>query len=352
MNGQTGAELWHVNGSLAGDNAGWAVAGIGDLNNDGKADFAIGAPRFSLLHTDAGRVTIFSGSTHLKLQTLDGDAADDRFGSAIAGKRFTASGIIFDMVAIGAPNNDAGASNAGRVKVYLRNITAPSCTKPLCLLYTINGGNAGDKFGSAVALGNLVGTSVVDILVGAPYTDFAGTDSGVVYIFDGSNGTQAARIMGEAAGDHYGTSLDNAGDADGDGFNDLLVGAPFSDVGGTSAGRAYLVYAAGPTVDAPGAGPTFPNTAADSTPALRAPGRAGTPDSESRDTFRDPQVIIGAALAADINADGAVDGTDLTLLLDDWGPCAQPMGCAADLNRDGTVNIDDMMMLLAAWHTP
>lgn len=347
LDGENGNVLFYINGSNLGDRFGSAVAGIGDLNNDGKDDIAVGAPGVDLIHTDAGRVSIYSGATHTVLQRIDGDAAGDQFGTSIAGKRFSSGGVVYDMVAIGAPFNDAGGSNAGRVKVYLRNITTPAanpCTKLVCLKYTMNGGNAGDNFGAAVAIGNVVGNSVMDILVGAPLADFAGSSSGAMYLFDGNNGAQAARLVGEGAGDQFGTSIANAGDANNDGLNDLLAGAPYNDANGSNSGRAYLFYANTPATppSSPGGGGAALLTSAIAPVFGQIPGEALTTI-----IGRDPQVIFAAG--ADLNADDVVDASDLSLVLSLWGPCPSAIDCFADLNGNGAVDMDDLVAVLEAW---
>jgi hypothetical protein len=63
----------------------------------------------------------------------------------------------------------------------------------------------------------------------------------------------------------------------------------------------------------------------------------------------DEFAFCGSGMAGDLDSDGAVDGTDLALLLGQWGPCAMKDACPADLNGDGSVNGIDLALLLAAW---
>src|SRR5262249_45362141 len=110
------------------------------------------------------------------------------------------------------------------------------------LLFTKTGAAAGDGFGTAVAgVGDVNGDGKGDFLVGAPYSDTGGTDAGSAYLYSGANGSLLAQRNGAAAGDHFGAALAGAGDADGDGIPDLLVAAPAASPGGRSgAGSAYL----------------------------------------------------------------------------------------------------------------
>ena len=74
-----------------------------------------------------------------------------------------------------------------------------------------------------------------------------GTDAGRAYIyFGGSNMNSTADVImtGEAAGDWFGISVSTAGDVNGDGFSDMIVGAWQNDAGGTDAGRAYIYFGA------------------------------------------------------------------------------------------------------------
>ena len=108
-----------------------------------------------------------------------------------------------------------------------------------------------DQFGDSVATaGDINNDSFDDIIVGARYNDAAGTDAGAVYIFFGGNVPNDIPdlvLTGEAAGDHFGAAV-AAGDFNGDGATDLIVGAPRSGAGGFLAGRAY-VYLGGPVLD-------------------------------------------------------------------------------------------------------
>jgi len=329
LDGQDGSVLRTVTGQTAGELFGWAVAGIGDINNDGKDDFAVGAPRHAHNGTDTGRVSIFSGTNGSVLKRLNGDAPGDRFGSSIAGLRFNSS-LIYDMIAIGSPNNDAAGTNAGRVKVFLRNISSPACSALVCTQYTINGGNPGDRFGASVAIGKVTGTSFADIIVGAPQADLNGSNSGAVYVFNGATGALAHRFFGEAAGDAFGQSIAAAGDVNDDGNDDLIVGAPFNDAGGSSAGRAYMFFLS----DSP----------SPLAPMMVSGGSIDNPGDAEPSTDDDQN--------NDANNDGAINGDDITAILSAWGPCANDGAdnCPADLNGDGTVDVNDLLQFISAWH--
>ena len=336
LDGQNGAVLRTFTGQNPGDLFGWAVAGIGDANNDGNDDVAVGAPRSDFSGTDAGRVSIYSGSGPL-LKRLNGDNPGDLFGSSIAGKRFNA-GFIYDMIAVGAPNNDANGNNAGEVKVFLRNISSPACGASLvCLQYTILGGNGGDRFGTSVAVDNVVGNSFADVIVGAPKADLNGSASGAAYVFSGSNGSLATKYFGEAAGDNFGQSVAAAGDVNGDSNGDLLVGAPFNDAGGDTAGRAYVFFLGGSGMA-----------------LMASPEEDGSQLSVPVNVGRDPIVLPSSGDEAgdhdaliDVNGDGVVNGDDVVQVISAWGPCGDI--CPADVDHDGDVNVDDLLVVINGW---
>ena len=100
--------------------------------------------------------------------------------------------------------------------------------------------------------GDVNGDGYADVIVGARLNDAGGTNAGRAYVFYGGSGADSLAdltLTGAAAGDQFGMSVGSAGDFNGDGKSDVLVGAPLNDAGGTDAGRAYVFYG-GPGADA------------------------------------------------------------------------------------------------------
>jgi hypothetical protein len=103
-------------------------------------------------------------------------------------------------------------------------------------------GIAGEEFGRALdVIGDLDGDGFDELLVGAPLGDQGGVDSGAAFVYSTKTGLELHRFAGAAAGDHFGTVVLGVEDVDGDGVMELFIGAPLADgQGGVDSGRAYL----------------------------------------------------------------------------------------------------------------
>ena len=100
--------------------------------------------------------------------------------------------------------------------------------------------------------GDVNGDGYADVIVGAHFNDAGGSNAGRAYVYYGGPAADAVAdliLTGAAAGDLFGYSVGTAGDGNGDGFADVIVGAYQNDAGGTDAGRAYVYYG-GPGADA------------------------------------------------------------------------------------------------------
>ncbi|HMQ69209.1 MAG TPA: FG-GAP-like repeat-containing protein [Ignavibacteria bacterium] len=245
-----------LNGVSPGDNFGFSVASAGDVNADNYDDVIVGAPLNDAGGFDAGRAYIFYGGAVMNNVAdviLTGQASGDYFGWRVAsagnfnGDNF---GDIWDDVIVGAPYNDAGGSDAGRVYVYFGDYTMNNAVDVI-----LTGEAAGDIFGVSVAsAGNVNGDSFGDIIVGASRNDFSAADGGRAYIYYGAMlpaNTPAVYLNGYqvGAGDSYGYSVASAGDMNGDTYGDVIVGAYSNNQAGNDAGRAYLYYG-GASMDA------------------------------------------------------------------------------------------------------
>jgi hypothetical protein len=239
-------------GEGPGDVAGTSVA-AGDFNNDGNDDLVIGA----LGEGSSGAVYLVygpvSGTSSLAAadSKLTGEAAGDQAGERVAAGDLNGDGS--DDLIIGVPDESSAASLAGAVYVVLAPVPTGSLSTADAKL---TGGAAGDLAGNSVAAGDLDGDGTDDLLIGATDERTAGSQAGAAYVAYGPvSGTSSlaaadAKLIGEAAGDIAAGSL-AAGDVNGDGVSDLIVGARLQDGGGTNAGAAYVVYGPAPTCGDP-----------------------------------------------------------------------------------------------------
>jgi len=233
------------------DSFGISVSGAGDVNGDGYDDVIVGAR----LHTSsfgyyAGRAYVFFGGAKMDNVTdvvLDGSQNNDFFGISVSGAG-DLDGDGYDDVVVGA-NGAVGASNeAGYAAVFLGGKIMDGAADLL-----VRGRSPGDAFGISVSgAGDLNGDGYDDLMVGAPLNDAGGGDSGAVYLFFGARtlDDRCDLVLRENAGfDQFGKTVSDAGDLNNDGYDDVMVGAPQNQSRGTSTGSAYM-YFGGPEMDA------------------------------------------------------------------------------------------------------
>lgn len=109
------------------------------------------------------------------------------------------------------------------------------------LLFEFEGQTPGSQFGHAIdSAGDVDGDGVLDIIVGAPYDDSGGIESGAAYVYSGADGIMLHALCGDTPGDHFGWAVSRLGDVNRDGLDDFLVGAPDDDTFAPQSGRAFL----------------------------------------------------------------------------------------------------------------
>jgi hypothetical protein len=247
-------------GEEADDISGLAVASAGDVDGDGLADILIGAAKYP--HNGgvgAGKTYLMFGATLLAGGSFDlasadavftGEVVADRSGYSVA-PAGDVDGDGLDDILIGADHNDDGGEDAGKGYLYFGATIASGGAFDLASAdAAFVGEAAGDQAGAVGPAGDVDGDGLSDVLIGAMYNDDGDGDAGKVSLFFGatiaSGGTfdlsaPDVAFVGEAAEDRSGRSATSAGDVDGDGADDLLVGAHRNDEGGAQAGKSYLL---------------------------------------------------------------------------------------------------------------
>lgn len=239
--------LLTLEGENAGDRFGASLTGLGDIDGDGYNDFAIGADKADDGGADAGKVYIYYGGKQIDNEpdvTLIGERSNDWFGTAIAGGSDINGDQIPDLI-IGA--SYGGKNYTGVLYVFLGGtaITRPAVK--------IDGETSGDSFGERLAiLGDLDGDGISEFAASSYYHNSDGNkNSGRVYIYRG--GSVISRepwhtLSGKRPQANFGFSIAPAGDVNNDGTPDLIVGAPGG--GPNAEGVAYL-YQGGPVIRDP-----------------------------------------------------------------------------------------------------
>ena len=347
-----GSNGFTLTGIDAGDQSGFSVSSAGDVNGDGYDDLIIGAHWADPNGDRSGETYVVYGGAsapgtdgELNLGMLDGTNgftltgidAGDRSGSSVSSAG-DVNGDGYDDLIIGARDADlrGGRRIAGETYVVYGGASAPGTDGVLDLSgldgtngFILNGFSPFDRSGFSVSsAGDVNGDGYDDLIIGASGADPNGVDSGETYIVYGGasapgtngvldlsmlNGTNGFILTGIDGGDNSGFSVSSAGDINGDGYDDLIIGAPFADPNGDSeAGETYIVYGG---ANAPGRNGELDLSSLDGTngfilTGIDAGDRSGTSISSAGDVNGDgyDDLIIGARFA-DPNEDSQAGET-------------------------------------------
>ncbi|MBA5249154.1 MAG: hypothetical protein FE834_06420, partial [Gammaproteobacteria bacterium] len=257
-----------INGEARNDLSGFSVSSAGDVNGDGLDDLIVGAyGADSTGGTDAGKSYIIFGKTNttaINLSTiangtggfvLNGEAESDTSGIAVSSAG-DVNGDGLDDLIVGAMHAGPTGRSSGKSYVVFgkTNTTAINLSTIVNGTggFVINGEAAGDWSGESVSsAGDVNGDGLDDLIVGASggskagksYVIFGKTNTTAINLSTIANGTGGFVINGEATNDRSGWSVSSAGDVNGDGLDDLIVGARDADpTGGSKAGKSYVIF--------------------------------------------------------------------------------------------------------------
>jgi hypothetical protein len=229
-----------VDGEQSGARYGHAVATAGDVNGDGYSDIIVGARFQSGGEADEGRAYVYYGGPDTLSATsdeiLEGGQADAHLGPVAIGDL---NGDGWMDTAWAAPDYDHPDDGDGKVFVaYGSDGTQGE-------FWIAHGDQAGARFGASLGMADVNGDGYADLLVGAPSYTNGQVAEGKVFVYLGSSsglsfpGTPANAdwsMESNIANARFGAAVRGAGDVDGDGYADMIVGAPGYNI----TGAAYL----------------------------------------------------------------------------------------------------------------
>ncbi|MFN8307418.1 MAG: T9SS type A sorting domain-containing protein [Ferruginibacter sp.] len=343
-----------ADGNQSLDFFGYSVGSAGDVNGDGYSDVIVGAHGYDDgPNNGEGRAFIYHGSAAGLSAVPNATPDDANQGSADFGRSVASAGDVngdgYSDVIIGAPGYDDGAStNEGRAFVYYGSAAGMPASPNI----TLNGITGGDEFARSVACGGDVnGDGYGDVIVGVPNGDYgAASDVGIALIYYGS-ATGLPSVWNQIVNSDtqyfssYGYSVASAGDVNGDGYSDVIIGAyNYDDGANTNEGRAFVYHGSAAGL------PSNPNSTLDD--ANQAGAQAGYAVASAGDVNSDgySDVIIGAFQYDDgANVDegrafvyhGSATGLSATPnnTQDDANQAGAQFGCsvacAGDVNGDG-----------------
>jgi hypothetical protein len=242
---------WVAYGGQQGARFGYSVAGAGDVDNDGYDDVIVGAPYFDDDYTDEGRAYLYlSDGTGLSAAPAwwdDGGQEEALFGFSVAGAGNVDGDDHADVI-IGAPLFDNGEGNEGLAYAYYGIDDAPPL--PQDPDWTGERDHTGGRFGWSVACVGCAADEVDcgydGVIIGEPFYDGDQQYEGRAYVYKGGPGglqlTPACTKEGNQTAAYFGYSVGGAGDLDGNGYGDFIVGAKYHNAVNVDEGRAYIYY--------------------------------------------------------------------------------------------------------------
>ncbi|MBN1900886.1 FG-GAP repeat protein [Candidatus Sumerlaeota bacterium] len=277
---------WSIAGGQENAFFGYSISLAGDVNRDGYGDVIIGAPYFNANTDDEGRAYVYLGSGFgLALSPVwrdDGDAKDEYLGYSVS-TAGDVNGDGYADIVVGCAGYANSQNLEGAIKVYFGNDSGLSATPD----HTFEENRENAYFGNSVCTaGDMDGDGYADVIAGAYYYSRDHFGEGAFYVYRGSKtGLKTFRdwmVESNKPDTYLGYTVFLAGDVNGDGYSDVVVGAPFYDNGQSNEGKCFLYYG-------------NPKT-----PCL-------TPEWQLQGSVADSGFAVSASSAGDVNADGLAD---------------------------------------------
>lgn len=228
-------------------NFGSSVSSAGDVNGDGFSDVIVGAPMYDNGHSNEGAAFIYHGAATGLNNTpacmLESNQQDAKFGTSVS-TAGDVNGDGFSDVIVGAPMYDNNESNEGAAFIYHGSAVVGIGTNAVTMLES-NQPNA--NLGQSVALaGDVNNNGFSDVIVGAPMYDKDQVNEGVAFVYHGSGlgiaSAASTTLESNQPDAQFGFSVKGAGDVNGDGFSDVVVGAFLYDKPEKDEGAAFVYH--------------------------------------------------------------------------------------------------------------
>ncbi len=233
FSGLNGSLIVSLYGDSSGDLFGASLSAAGDVNADGVPDLIVGVPFDDNTFVNSGSARVFSGSNWNILFTFDGDLASSALGFSVSGAGDVNSDGYADLI-VGAPEMNGALSATGRVKIY-SGLNGGQ-------LYVFDGTSTSEELGYSVSdAGDVNADGFDDVIIGQSADFVVGANR--AYIRSGADGSIMEILSGNASNNQFGRHVSGAGDTNGDGFPDLIVGDPSAMTGPGMGGAAYVVAA-------------------------------------------------------------------------------------------------------------
>ena len=337
---------WTGIGSMANEYFGSCVAAAGDVNGDGYGDVLVGGYGYTNGQSQEGRAYLFYGSagglSAVAAWNVESNGITGIMGRSLAGAGDVNGDGYSDIIISAAQYTIGGNPNAGKVYLFYGKATIPSITAD----WIADGTQNGEYFGISVAgLGDVNGDGYTDVIIGAQSYDGAFADEGAAFAYYGSStGLPASpnrTYLGTQLNEQYGISVASAGDVNGDGYNDAIVGAYLYDDPTIDEGAVFVYYGS-----ATGLSPTVSWTAENNIASSFFGYSASSAGDVNGDGYSD--VIVGAreisngqsregalyayygsATGLSVSTSWYVESNIAGLLL------GNTVACAGDVNGDG-----------------
>ena len=235
---------WSAEGDEFEGYFGFSVSTAGDVNGDGYADVIIGAPEYDNGHQNEGAVFLYKGSSEGLPASPDWisefDVEVHYFGQSVSTAGDVNNDGFSDIIAGGSYSN--GESSESAVFAYYGNSAGLSEFPD----WYVGANQSNSYFGRSISsAGDVNGDGYSDIIIGAPYYDAEDWNDGCAFVYyGGSEGladTAAWQVSGQIDA-LYGGSVSGAGDVNGDGFSDIIVGSPHYNGGNPYEGAAFVYF--------------------------------------------------------------------------------------------------------------